>query len=183
MTNTPTVNMSSNQIDHAKVVSELFQDIIKHTSYEKLKGIADENSELRDKVKKLTTTVEVNLESLHNTKAKLDKANSELREKEKQVQSLQKEADHFGGIIAAKTHELEEKSRKITVAEDDLEKAQVKISDLTARFKEERQKSKAKEVVEQELEATRQERDDYRQELRALKAFSIPLEREPVEEM
>ncbi|KAK3396750.1 hypothetical protein B0T20DRAFT_357069 [Sordaria brevicollis] len=175
--------MLPDEVDHAEVVSKLFQDIIVHTSYEKLKGICDENAELRDKVKKLTTTHETNLQSLHNTQARLDKAYRELQEKDKQVQSLQKEADHSGAIIAAKTHQLDEKAQKITRAENDLENAKSKIADLTQSLEEERRKSRDKEAIEQELEAARQERDDYRLQLEEVKNFSIPLGRESAEEI
>ncbi|KAJ4390249.1 hypothetical protein N0V85_007413 [Neurospora sp. IMI 360204] len=175
--------MSSSQIDHAKVVSELFQDIITHTSYEKLKGISDQNAELRDKVKKLTTTLEVNLESLHNTKAKLDKSCQDLLKKDEQVKSLQKEADDLGSKIAAKTHELEERAQNTTRAEDELRRAGLQIVDLAKDLEEERKKTEDKEAIEQELEVTRRDLDNYRQELRKLENFSMPLKRTRVEEI
>ncbi|KAL0471261.1 hypothetical protein QR685DRAFT_442816 [Neurospora intermedia] len=167
--------MSSDQIDHAKVVSQLFHDITAHTSYEKLKGIFDQNAELRDKVKKLTTTLEVNLESLHNAKAKLDKSCQELQKKDEQVQSLQKEADHIGSILTAKTHELKEEAQNITRTEDALKRAELEIEDLRKCLEEERKKTQDREAIEQELESTRHELDNYRQELKKLENFSVPL--------
>lgn len=181
--NMPNPNMSSSQIDHAKVVSELFQDIITHTSYEKLKGISDQNAELRDKVKKLTTTLEVNLESLHNTKAKLDKSCQDLLKKDEQVKSLQKEADHLGSILTAKTHELKEGAQNTTRAEDAFKRAELEIEDLTKSLEEERKKTEDREAIEQELEMTRRDLDHYRQELRKLENFSMPLKPTRVEEM
>lgn len=167
--------MSSDQIDHAKVVSELFRDITAHTSYEKLKGILDQNVELRDKVKKLTTTLEVNLESLHNAKAKLDKSCQELQKKDEQVQSLQKEADHLGSILTAKTHELKAGAQNITKTEDALKRAEFEIEDLRKSLEEERKKTQDREAIEQELELTRHELDHYRQEIKKLENFSVPL--------
>lgn len=168
-------NMSSSQIDHAKVVADLFQDIITHTSYEKLKGISDQNAELHDKVEKLTTALDMNLENLHNTKAKLDKYCHELRKKDEQVQSLQKEADDLGSILAAKTHELDERGQTITRADDELRKAKLEILNLTERLEEERKKNEEKEAIEQELKLTREDLDQNKEELEILKNFSTPL--------
>ncbi|CCC13996.1 unnamed protein product [Sordaria macrospora k-hell] len=167
--------MSSSQIDHAKVVADLFQDIITHTSYEKLKGISDQNAELHDKVEKLTTALDMNLENLHNTKAKLDKYCHELRKKDEQVQSLQKEADDLGSILAAKTHELDERGQTITRADDELRKAKLEILNLTERLEEECKKNEEKEAIEQELKLTREDLDQNKEELEILKNFSTPL--------
>ncbi|KAK1773851.1 hypothetical protein QBC45DRAFT_397647 [Copromyces sp. CBS 386.78] len=175
--------MSKSQIDHAKVVSDLFQDIITHTSYEKLKGISDQNAELHDKIKKLTTASEMNLETLHNTKAKLDKAYQDLQEKDEQVQSLRGEADHLGSTIAAKTHELNERAQSMARAEDELRKARLEIDLLSASLEEERKKTKEKAAVEQELDMIRNHLDHYKQELTRLEKFSMPLERTQVEDI
>lgn len=188
--NNPISNMASNQTDHAKVVSELFQDIITHTSYEKLKGISDENAELHDKVERLQTTLAVNLDYHNSTKAKLDKAYrdldkayQDLREKDKQVENLRKESDHFSSTTAAVTHELNESAQRLSRVEDELVKAKAEILDLTSQLEEERGKNHDKEDIEQELESTRQDLEDCTVKLRRLENFSMPLKPTQMEEV